>query len=160
MYIVLNTYYARRPALTRLNSRHYSSTGLVHGFINVALILCELAIGWEWTSDVGCVAVVFSAHVKQAKAEGNPFYHWQTAGSLTVYVITCSAVKEIQEYSPHVAIIDLLVIWSSSMAIMKSSTVVATEIQHEQKQKKLQWNHSRWHDLGFEHSDVIQSTCV
>ena len=51
-------------------------------------------------------------------------------------VITCSAVEEIQEYSPHVAIIDLLVIWSSSMAIMKSSTVVATETQYEQKNKK------------------------
>ena len=54
-----------------------------------------------------------------------------------LYVITCSAVEEIQEYSPHVAIIDLLVIWSSSMAIMKSSTVVATETQYEQKTKKI-----------------------
>jgi len=47
-------------------------------------------------------------------------------------VITSSAVEEIHEYLPHVAIIDLLVIWCSSMAIMKSSTVVATETQHEQ----------------------------
>lgn len=53
-------------APTRFDSSHNSSTGFVHSFINVTLILCELAIGWKWTCDVRCIAVVLSTHVKQA----------------------------------------------------------------------------------------------
>ena len=53
-------------ALTRFNGCHDCTTGFVDGFINITLIICELAIGWKRTSDVWRIAIVFSSHVKQA----------------------------------------------------------------------------------------------
>lgn len=50
---------------TWFDGGHHGSGGLQHGFINGSLVSGELAVGREGAGDVGGVAVILSAHVKQ-----------------------------------------------------------------------------------------------
>lgn len=50
---------------TRFDGVHHGSGGLQHGFINGSLVRAELAVGRERAGDVGGVAVILAAHVKQ-----------------------------------------------------------------------------------------------
>ena len=54
--------------LAWFDAGQHSPVGSQHGFVDVSLRLRKLAIGWKRARDVRRVAVILSAHIKQAVA--------------------------------------------------------------------------------------------